>query len=642
MGEESIRGAARDDERHPFIRRLLDDIRALQYMLDHDWFETGITRMGAEQEMALVYRDSLKPACVAMPALERMAEHPWLTSELAAFNLEINLSPQELTAACFTRTEEELLDRLGILREQLHALGTDYVLTGILPTLRKDDLDMRNLTPKERYHILMEALKEMQLGQAFELRLTGIDELLVRHDSPLLEACNTSFQVHLQVEPRDFVRMYNIAQALAAPVLAMAANSPMVFGRRLWHETRIALFQQSIDTRSTHDHMRERSARVQFGSGWLRGSILDIYKEDIARFRVLIGGTTEEDSLDKVRRGEVPHLRALQAHNSTIYRWNRPCYGVGPDGRPHLRIENRVLPSGPTVRDEVANAAFWLGAMLGMGKQVEDITERVSWEDVRDNFGKVARFGIDTQLNWFDDRKIGAVALVRDVLLPLAEEGLRGAGVRESDIRTYLGVIEERCAQHMNGARWILRAFTKLKRETGQDVALYALTATIMENQHGERPGHTWDLPGKESLRGYMPSSMKVEEIMSTDLFTAHTGDAIALVTEIMDWRRIRYMPVEDEKGALVGLVTSRLLLQHYAKDYSLEDWVPATVGDIMIREPITIAQDAPLLDALRLMREHRIGCLPVLQGNDLAGIVTEEDFMRVASLVLEREAERE
>ncbi len=637
MGEQNVSKAGRQAELQHFVRSLLNDVQSLQYMLDHDWFETGITRMGAEQEMALVHRDTLKPATVAVEALERMAHYPWLTSELAAFNLEVNLTPYELTGNCFSRTENELLGYLGIIREQLHSMNTDLVLTGILPTLRKNDLVMDNLTPKDRYYALMAALKEMQLGHAFELRLTGIDELLVKHDSPLLEACNTSFQIHLQVAPKNFVQMYNIAQALTAPVLAIAANSPIVFGRRLWHESRIALFQQSIDTRSSHDHMRERSPRVQFGHGWLKDSIMNIYKEDIARFRVLINSDDPEDSMEMVRQGRVPKLRALQVHNSTVYRWNRPCYGISDTGKPHLRIENRVIPSGPTVLDEVANAAFWLGTMMEMGHTVEDVTQRVSWEDVRDNFGKVARFGIDTQLNWFDDKKIGTISLVHDTLLPMAESGLHRAGVDPKDISRYLGVIEARAKDHMNGARWMLRAFTKLKKETSQDEALCALTASIMENQKTNEPGHTWGMPGPESLRNYKPAGLKVEEFMTTDLFTAHGQDTIPMVTEIMDWRKIRYMPVEDEKGNLVGLITSRLLLRHYSKNYTLEDAVPQTIEDIMVRNPITVTEDATLLQAMQLMRDNQIGCLPVIKDRQLVGIITEMDFLQISSRLLER-----
>lgn len=625
------------EEKHQFVRHLLQDVQALQYMLDNDWFESGIVRMGAEQEMALVHLDTLKPAILAEEILTILSKHPWLTSELAAFNLEVNLNPQELTGACFSESEKEVHGYLQIIREELKKKNAGLVLTGILPTLRKLDLHPDNITPRDRYYALMDALKNMQLGAAFELRLTGIDELLVKHDTPFLEACNTSFQIHLQVHPNQFVQMYNIAQLLTAPVLAAAANSPIVFGRRLWHESRIALFQQSIDTRSTHDHMRERSPRVQFGSGWLRNSIMDIYKEDIARFRVLISSTQEENSLDMVKAGKVPKLRALQVHNSTVYRWNRPCYGISPNGKPHLRIENRVIPSGPTVQDEIANAAFWLGTMMGMGARIEDVTARISWEDVRDNFGKVARFGIDTQLNWFDDKKVSTIELILKELLPMAREGLASARVNQADIDRFLGIIEERTKLHMNGARWQLRAYTKLKSEVTQDEALSTLTASMMQNQETDQPGHTWELPDPNQLGQYKPGTLKVEEFMTTDLFTAHKDDLIPMVTEMMDWRKIRYMPVEDEKGNLVGLITSRILLRHYSRDYSLDGPPPTMIRDIMIKAPITTTQQTTLLEAMNVMRDNQIGCLPVVQDTELVGIITEMDFLRVSSRLLER-----
>ncbi len=637
MGEQRVNLVQQQEEMHQFVRHLLQDVQALQYMLDNDWFESGIVRMGAEQEMALVHLDTYKPAIIADEILDQLSEYPWLTSELAAFNLEVNMNPHELTGACFSKTHEEVDSYLKIIREALKKKNAGLILTGILPTLRKLDLTLDNITPRERYYALMDALKNMQLGSAFELRLTGIDELLVKHDTPFLEACNTSFQIHLQVHPGDFVQMYNIAQAITAPVLAASANSPIVFGRRLWHESRIALFQQSIDTRTSHDHMRERSPRVQFGNGWLRNSIMDIYKEDIARFRVLISSTRDENSLELVKAGKVPKLRALQVHNSTVYRWNRPCYGISPNGKPHLRIENRVIPSGPTVQDEIANSAFWLGTMIGMGRQIEDVTTRISWEDVRDNFGKVARFGIDTQLNWFDDRKVSTIELILNELLPMAREGLTHAGVDKKDIDTYLGVIEERTKLHMNGARWMLRAYTKLKNEVTQDEALSTLTASIMQNQENDQPGHTWELPDTNQLGQYNPGALKVEEFMTTDLFTAHGDDLIPMVTEMMDWRKIRYMPVEDEKGILVGLITSRLLLRHYSKDYSLEGPPPTMIKDIMITSPITTTQQTTLIDAMNLMRDNQIGCLPVVQENELVGIITEMDFLRVSSRLLER-----
>ena len=637
MGEQKVSLLQDEKQMQNFVRLLLNDVRALEYMIENDWFESGITRIGAEQEMAMVHQKTLKPACIAVEALEKMKKWDWVETELARFNLETNLTPREFKGKCLSLLEKENSSKLEKIRKVVNKMGADIILTGILPTLNKDDLDFHNLTPKKRYFALMESMKQQLIGNNFELRLTGIDELLVRHDSPLLEAVNTSFQIHLQVEPKDFVKMYNIAQTLAAPVMAIAANSPIVFGRRLWHESRIAMFQQAIDTRTTHDHMRERYPRVSFGNGWLKDSVLNIHREDIARFRVLISSDVEEDAMKMIAKNLTPKLRALQVHNSTVYRWNRPCYGISPNGKPHLRIENRVIPAGPTVLDEVANAAFWLGAMVGMGDKYDDITKEISWADVRDNFGKAARFGIDSNFTWFKDKKIGACELVRKELIPIARAGLKKMKVDAKDIDKYLGVIEARSKAHMNGARWQLRAFTKLKEETTQDEALSVLTSSIIENQNKGLPGHKWKMPELTDLKEYRPSKIRVEEFMQTDLFTVQKDDIIELVAEMMDWRKISYTPVEDTKGNLVGLVNSRLILRYFIKGNKLNEQENGTVKDIMKVNPVTISPNATILDAMAKMRDHKVACLPVVKGKELIGIITQMDFLRISGRLIER-----
>ncbi|MEM6967216.1 MAG: CBS domain-containing protein [Bacteroidota bacterium] len=637
MGEQKVSLLQDEAEMQNFVRLLLNDVKALEYMIENDWFETGVTRIGAEQEMAMVHQKTLKPACIAVEALEKMKKWNWVETELARFNLETNLTPRVFKGKCLSLLEKENADKLDKIQKTLNKMGADIILTGILPTLNKDDLDFHNLTPKKRYFALMESMKQQLIGNNFELRLTGIDELLVRHDSPLLEAVNTSFQIHLQVAPKDFVKMYNIAQTLAAPTLAMAANSPIVFGRRLWHESRIAMFQQAIDTRTTHSHMRERYPRVSFGNGWLQGSVLDIHREDIARFRVLISSDVKEDAFEMIAQGKTPKLRALQVHNSTVYRWNRPCYGISPNGKPHLRIENRVVPAGPTVLDEVANTAFWLGSMIGMADQYDDIREVISWADVRDNFGKAARFGIDSNFTWFQDKKIGVCELVRKELLPIARAGLQKMKVDEADIDRYLGVIQARAKAHMNGARWQLRAFTKLKNETTRDEALSVLTASIIENQTKGLPGHKWKMPELTDLKEYRPSKIKVEEFMQTDLFTVQKDDIIELVAEMMDWRKISFTPVEDTKGNLVGLVDMRVILRYFIKGNRLNGQTINAVKDIMKKDPVTISPNSTILEAMNKMRAHKVGCLPVVKGKELIGLITQMDFLRVSGRLIER-----
>ncbi len=644
MGEQKVKVVRDQKQMQHFVRQLLQDVEAFEFMLNNDWFETNITRIGAEQEMCLVDKDTFKPALINMQALEKMQHWEWVTTELAQFNLETNMTPLEFTGNALSEMERENSDYLQKIRTVVGEMGAEVVLTGILPTLRKSDLDMANLTPKPRYLALMESIKEHSLrgDDHFELRLDGIDELHIRHDSPLLEACNTSFQVHLQVTPKDFVKMYNIAQTLLAPIISIAANSPMVFGRRLWHETRIALFQQSLDTRTSHEHLRERSPRVSFGKDWLKESIMEIYKEDIARFRVLLGDEVDEDSLAMVANKKTPKLRALQIHNSTVYRWNRPCYGISPNGQPHLRIECRVLPAGPTVIDSTANAAFWLGLMMGYANKFDDIREHISFEDIRDNFDKAAKFGFDTKYTWFNDRKVSPRDLILDELLPIAREGLASQGIDSQDIDRYMNIIEARAKAHMTGARWQLRSFTKLIKSVTVDEALMTMTAAIAKNQWAEKPVHTWELPEPDALSSYKPLALKVEEFMQTDLFTAHKDDVIELVSQLMDWRKIRYMPVEDAKGNLVGLVTSRLLLRYFSQNAKNDVKKQVLVSDIMIPNPTTVTPDVPLLDALKLMREKGIGCLPVVNikengAKELVGVITEMDFLRISARLLER-----
>lgn len=636
MGEQKVTLLKDKEKRKHFMKSLLEDVQAMEYMLEHDWFESGITRIGAEQEMVIVDLENFKPYPIAVDILEELKNHDWLCSELAKFNLEINLSPLELTGDCFSLLEKENRERLAIIESTLSSHGAAIVLTGILPTLMKHDLEMHNLTPLTRYKALMKALESQLTNNEFEVRLDGIDELIMKHDSPLVEACNTSFQVHLQVDPNQFVQKYNLAQAITGPVMAIAANSPLVFGKRLWHESRIAMFQQSIDTRASRNHMRERSPRVQFGNDWIHESILDIYRDDIARYRVLLAGDVSEDAIEKIKDNKVPKLKSLQIHNSTVYRWNRPCYGISDNGKPHLRIENRVFAAGPTVQDETANAVFWLGIMQGMSNQVDDIRNLLSFADVRDNFDKAAKFGIDTQFNWFKDKKISATDLILHELLPLAREGLQIHNVDTGDIDNYLGIIEERAKNHINGARWTMRSYTKLLEQTNKNEALSAVTCAMIENVNKGHNVAQWPLASLSDMHSYDPSELIVSDCMSTDLFTIQKDDIIQLAADLMDWRSISFLPVEDHHGKLVGILTSRLLIRYFAQKPDLTKEVKS-VKDIMIADPVTIGPHDSIMLAMQKMRENRIGGLPVTIKGELVGVITDMDFINISARLMER-----
>ncbi len=619
--------------RHQFVKALLNDVSALEYMIANDWFESDITRIGAEQEIVLIDKSTYRPSTLGPTILKKSTKNTWLVSELAKFNLELNLDPRVFRRDCFKMMESELKTNLSTVRGYLKEHDIDYILTGILPTLHKYHLDLSNLTPKPRYKELMEAIKGQLQMRDFELRLVGIDELLVRHDSPLLEACNTSFQVHLQVAPHEFTKYYNYALALTAPSISMAANSPIVFGKRLWHETRIALFQQAIDTRKTLDHMRQMSPRVILGDSWLDGDVTQIFKDDIARFKILLHADMgEEDSMDKIEKGEVPKLKSLQLHNSTIYRWNRPCYGISDTGKPHLRIENRVLPSGPSVLDEMANTAFWLGAMRGMDERYPDIRDFMSFADVRDNFGKSARFGIDTKFTWTNDQKVTVKELMKEELIPMARQGLESMQVDRDCIDRYMGVITERMDAHMNGARWMLRSYTKLKEETSTiDEALTYLTASIYNNQNQEDyPIHKWREADTSQRVNYEIDDLRVSELMQTDIFSAKRKDLVALVAKLMTWKDINYMPVEDKKGHLVGLISDEILRARLSLERQKKKPKDLLVRDVMIEDPVTIGPSATLAEVEHLMKSVEVTCLPVIKEKELVGIVTNHDILRI------------
>jgi CBS domain-containing protein len=614
------------------MRRLLGDLRAFERMLDEGAFERGVARVGAEQELFLVDR-AYRPAPAALELLARLGD-PHFTTEIAAFNLEANLDPLPFGGDCLRRLEAQVGELVERVRAAGEPLGVQPVMTGILPTIRKSDLALENLTPGPRYRALNNAMGALR-GGPYEFRIKGLDELVVTHDSTLIEGCNTSFQVHLQVAPEDFVRLYNAAQAAAAPVLAAATNSPLLFGRRLWRETRIALFQQAVDTRGASDDLRERSPRVTFGSRWVERSPLDLYRDDVTRFRALLGGGAEEDPFAKLDRGEAPELAALRVYNGTVYRWNRACYGV-TDGRPHIRIENRMLPSGPTAVDEVANAAFWLGLVGGVAGEYGDVGKVMAFDDARMNFTAAARLGLAANLTWVGGESVPARELVCERLLPLAREGLRRAGVDDADADRYLGVIHERVASGRTGSRWLVGSLDAMDGRGRPGERLTALVAATISRQRQGRPVATWEPARLEEAGGRMRNFMRVDHYMTTELFTVREDEPIDLVASIMDWRRVRHVPVEDNESRLVGLVSYRALLRLVASGWRGDDAVPIAVADVMKRDPVTVSPETSTLDAIALMREHRVSALPVVAGGRLVGIISERDLMEVTSELLE------
>ena len=633
MGEERVKLADSQEEVQRFMKYVLKDLRALKKMLkDGDWFEKDPIRIGAEQELCLVDRHS-KAAPRGMEVLDKLNDDNF-TTEFAKFNLEINLDPLEFKGDCLTKMENQIQAKVDKVRQVVEDMGGDILLTGILPTIRKSDVDLKNLTPLQRYRALCEAINKLR-GENFDLRIQGMDELLMKFDSPLLEACNTGFQVHLQVAPDDFVSKYNIAQAITAPVLAGAVGSPILFGKRLWSETRIALFQQSVDTRTVGDHLRESSPRVTFGNEWVKDSILDIFQEDTARYRVMLSSEVTEDVEKLMDEGTPPELNALKVHNGTVYRWNRPCYGVA-NGKAHLRIENRVCPSGPTVTDEMANTAFWLGLMNKMDDYHPNISEEMDFDNARMNFVAASKLGLDTKFRWIGDKRINAIDLITEELLPIAREGLKDVNINKGDIDGYLEIIEERANSGQTASHWMVNNYASLMKENNsKEQTLAAITTAMIKNQKKGEPVHKWGRARMEDLEHWQPSSLIVEEFMTTDLFTVQKDDILEFVADLIDWRRIRYVPVEDDKKHLVGLVTMRMIFRDYSKSVNHDEEPPETVEEMMIKNPITIHPEASIMEAMDIMDSQKIGCLPVVKNNRLVGIITEQNYMTIAGRLL-------
>lgn len=630
MGEQNIRAGVDQATQRQFMKSLLNELRAMEMMLDQKVFESGARRIGAEQEMFLVDQGN-RPAWRALDFLERIDDDRF-THELGLFNIEANLSPQEFKGACLRLMHEEIEEVYQKAWDVAQKIDCKIALVGILPTLSRPDLSLDAMVPTPRYYALNEALLKLR-GREFQVNINGIDELITQHDNLMLEACNTSFQAHFQVDPDNFAHLYNIAQAITGPVLAASVNSPILLGKRLWQESRIAVFENSVDARSDAHTARGLKPRVHFGDHWVNESVVEIFREDIARFRVILTMDTEHDPEGIVRSGGVPRLNALRLHNGTVYRWNRACYGISDNGKPHLRIEHRLLPSGPSVPDAVANSAFFFGLLAGLSQNITDVRDHIEFADVKANFMAAAREGLKAQQTWFNGTQLPAPDLIIKELLPLADEGLRQAGIDNEDREYYLGIIDQRVRTLRTGSRWQLESLARMKNQGSLDERLRSLTSSMITQQRAGRPIHEWDLADFCEQQDWRDSYRTVGQYMTTDLFTVRQDDIVDFAASLMEWRHIRHVPVEDDSGCLLGLLSHRSLLRLIARG---ENNSNVMVSDLMRPNPITASPDTTTVEAIRLMREERLGCLPVVKNGKLVGILTEHDLIVVASRLLE------
>ncbi len=632
MGDKKISTETSEAQMRQFTKAVLSDLQALERMLAEGLMETGAIRIGAEQEMFLI-DSSFHPAPFALEII-KAAKDKRLTTEIGRFNLEANLTPLEFAGDCLGKLENEINEVIAVVKKAAKKHAADVVLCGILPTIQHSDLTEKNLTPNPRYTELNRVITALH-GEERIVHIKGLDEIRLHAHDTFTEFSNTSFQIHLQVSNAEFARYYNWAQAVAAPVLASAVNSPLLLGHRLWHETRLALFQHSTDERSAAEQERSRPARVTFGRDWVKDSILEIFHEDVARFRILFTRELEEDSLGALNEGKIPQLAAWRLHNGTVWRWNRACYGV-MGGKPALRIEARFLPAGPSVADELANSAFFLGLMTALPAEFGDVTRsKLSFDDAKINFFGTARYGLKSQIAWIDGKTYPAQRLILDELLPRARRGLETARIDAADIDKYLGILEERVMQEKTGAEWMLDSLANMDKAAKPNVRLRTLTQAMLKNQETGKPLHDWKLAEIEQKTDWIDNYQTVEQFMTRDLFTVRPEDIIDLAANLMSWRHIRHVPVEDAEGNLVGIVSHRDLLKLFAEQRRrMGDEI--IVKEVMHTDLITVNPDTRTLDALYLMREKGIGCLPVVKNEKLVGLITAHDFLTVSTRLFE------
>ncbi|NCD17908.1 MAG: glutamate--cysteine ligase [Actinobacteria bacterium] len=469
------------------VHRCLD---VLAEMLHRELFEFDLPLTGMEVELNLVDGEG-QPAMRNAEVLARI-DNPAFVQELGRFNLEINIPPQTLMGDGAARYERQVREQLNTAEEKAQAEGDGMVMIGILPTLRPEHLTHEAISANPRYALLDEQML-LARGEDLHIDIRGATEGLETHaDSIAPEAACTSVQFHLQVSPENFAASWNAAQCLAGPQLALGANSPWFLGHELWRETRIALFTQATDTRPVEMKAQGVRPRVWFGERWIT-SVFDLFEENLRYFPALLPVVEDEDPAAELAAGRTPSLAELRLHNGTVWRWNRPVYDV-VRGRPHLRIENRVLPSGPTVVDVLANGAFYFGALRALALEDRPVWSRMSFGAAEDNFTHAAQRGIDAATYWPGLGEVPATELVLRRLLPLADEGLKDWGV-DDDIRArLLGVIEGRCTTGQNGAKWQVDAVHTLEaRGIDRWEALRRMTLEYVERAHSNEPVHTWE-----------------------------------------------------------------------------------------------------------------------------------------------------
>jgi len=482
-----------DEDYQRFSLRLQQCLVALRELLSRKGFGLGPTTIGAELELALVDAEA-RPLPLNLKVLGDTVD-PRVTMELDRFNLECNLSPTRLSGTPFATLGREIDDALVEVRRAASAHDGRIAVIGVLPTLRANDLQSSAMTDHPRYRALSKALRRIR-QEPFQVSIEGADPLEVECDDVTFEGAATSLQVHLRVAPTEFATLFNATQLATAPVLASAGNSPTFLGRRLWDETRVALFQQAVDDRNERGRRARRLSRVSFGTNWVQEGAWELFAQAISLHEVLLPLTIDEDPLACVMGGRIPRLEEVRLHQGTVWSWNRPIYDPADGG--HLRIEMRALPAGPTTVDMLANIAFLVGLALGLAPHADTLTGALPFERAQRNFYSAARFGLDAEIAWPEELG-GGVRVQRaneliPRLLPLARGGLTEAGVDAAEADALLAVISERVGRRQTGAVWQRRVLADLSDKLDHQRALAVMLERYLAHSENGDPVHTWRL----------------------------------------------------------------------------------------------------------------------------------------------------
>lgn len=490
MGLEIDKTDFRDEDFALFRDRLQGNLRALQTLLARDGFGEGPLSFGAELELYIVDAEA-KPLHINQE-IQRRLDDPQLTLELNRYNLEYNFSPSLLSEGCLNLTQQEALGAINRINSAAGQLGGSVVPIGILPTLQQSDVGYHAMTPLGRYEALTNELTELR-GGPFTIAIEGEEALQLAMDDVTLEGANTSFQIHLRVPPAEFADFYNATQLITPLVVAMATNSPTLFGHRLWEETRIPLFKQSIDCRPK-DSMHPMPARVNFGNNWIREGAFELFAEAALLYRPILPASGVEDPEAVANAGGIPELHELRLHQGSIWLWNRPVYDPADGG--HLRIELRALPAGPSIVDMLGNAALAIGLAKVMQKEIRELLPAIPFTYSTANFYRAAQKGLDAELFWPSLRQTQpeyfSVPEILERLLPEVPDQLESMGFLPSDFEPFLEVIRERLHTRQTGSRWQLNKLADLRKDMHKRDALVEMLHQYQRNSAANIPVARW------------------------------------------------------------------------------------------------------------------------------------------------------